>query len=121
VSTNNEKYTMSICGQRQAKDFLKKTFCLKSWGNQLRIMTGFPTEKCNLKGHLLKLGWINSHQWDIYQEASETASHILYDCQALATLRPTHLGHHFTKPGDIQDISVSRILHLVQGGRLQNL
>jgi hypothetical protein len=48
------------------------------------------------------------------------ASHILYDCEAVATLRFMHLGHHFMKPGDIEDISVSKILHFVQCARLLN-
>ena len=44
----------------------------------------------------------------------ETASHILRDCETLTTLRYRHLCHHFLKPGDFEDISVSRILHFVQ-------
>jgi hypothetical protein len=30
--------------------------------------------------------------------------------QALAVLRLRHLGHHFAKPGDIADISISKVL-----------
>jgi hypothetical protein len=43
------------------------------------------------------------------------ASHILYDCEALATLSFRHLGRHFIKPGVFEDISVSKILHFFQG------
>jgi hypothetical protein len=49
-----------------------------------------------------------------------TASHMLCDCETLATLRLRHLGHHFVKPGDFEDISVSKILHFVQGAGLLN-
>jgi hypothetical protein len=45
------------------------------------------------------------------------ASHVLCDCVELATLRFQHVGHHFMKPDDFEDISV-RILHYVQGAWL---
>ena len=48
------------------------------------------------------------------------ASHVLCDCETLATLRFRHLGHHFMKPGDFEDVSVSKILHFVQGAGLLN-
>ena len=54
------------------------------------------------------------------QAASEMASHVLCNCEALATLRFRHLGCHFMKPGDFEDISVSKILHFVQGAGLLN-
>jgi len=47
------------------------------------------------------------------------ASHVLCDCEALATLRFRHLGH-FMKPGDFENISLSRKLHFVQGTGLLN-
>jgi hypothetical protein len=47
-----------------------------------------------------------------------TASHVPCDCEALATLSFRHLGHHFMKRDDFEDISVSKILHFVQGARL---
>jgi hypothetical protein len=83
-------------------------------------MTKLLTGKCHLKGHLFKLGLVNSPECNRYKQASEMASHILCDCDALATLRFRHLGHHFTKPGDFEDISVSKILHFVQGAGLLN-
>jgi hypothetical protein len=77
--------------------------------NQLRIMTGLLTGHCHLKGHLFKLGLINSPECNRCKQASETASHILCVCEALATLRFRHLGCHFMKPGDFEDISVSKV------------
>jgi hypothetical protein len=44
----------------------------------------------------------------------------LFDCEALATLRFKHLGHHFMKPGGFEDISVRKILHFVQGAGMLN-
>ena len=43
------------------------------------------------------------------------ASRVVCDCEALATLRLGHQGHHFMEPGDTEDICVSSILHFVQG------
>jgi hypothetical protein len=54
--------------------------------NQLRIMTGLLTEYCHLKGHLFKLGLLNRPEYNGCKQASETASHVLCDCEALATL-----------------------------------
>jgi hypothetical protein len=42
-------------------------------------------------------------------------SHILCDCEVLATLRFRHMGHYFIKSGDFEGISVSKILHFSQG------
>jgi hypothetical protein len=88
--------------------------------NQLRIMTGLLIGHCHLKGHLFNLGLVNSLEYDRCKQASETASHILCDREALATLRFRHLGYHFIKPGDFEDISVNKILHFVQGAGLLN-
>ena len=82
-------------------------------------MTGLLTGHYHLKGHLFKLGLANSPECDRCKQAYETSSHILCDCEALATLKFRHLGY-FMKPGDSGDISVSRILHFVQGMGLLN-
>jgi hypothetical protein len=37
-------------------------------------------------------------------QTSETASHVLGDCEALAAIRFKYLGYHFMKPGDFKDI-----------------
>jgi ribosomal protein S27AE len=79
--------------------------------NQLRILTGLFTEHCHLTVHLFKLGLIDSPECDRCKQASETASHVLGDCEALAAIRFSYLGYHFMKPGDFKDISVSRLLH----------
>ena len=43
------------------------------------------------------------------------ASHVVCDCEALATLRLVHRAHHFMEPGDTEDICVSKTVHFVQG------
>ena len=66
------------------------------------------------------MGLVYSAKCDRCKQASETASYVLSDCKALATLRYRHLGFHLMKPGDFEDISVSKMLHFVQGAELLN-
>jgi hypothetical protein len=83
-------------------------------------MTGLLTGHYHSEGHLFNLVPVNSPECNRCKQASETASHGLCDFEALATVRFRHLGHHFMKPGDFEDISVSKILHFVQGAGLLN-
>jgi hypothetical protein len=39
----------------------------------------------------------------------ETSAHILYECEALASLRYVHLGSFFLEPEDIKTISLGAI------------
>jgi hypothetical protein len=116
------KHWQSTHAQRQAmglkKNLLKKLEnCSTSAQTQLRIITGLLTEHCNLKGYLFKVGLVNSPGCDKCKQASETASHVLCQCKALATFRFRPLCYHFIKSGDFEDIAVSTILHFfkVQG------
>jgi hypothetical protein len=90
TSRKHEEDWQSIRGQRQAKGFLKRSSAKKAGQllnpsrNQLR-MTGLLTGHCHLKGHLFKLGLVNSPKCNRCKQASETASHVLCDCEALAT------------------------------------
>jgi hypothetical protein len=68
-----------------------------------------------LKKHEFKLGLIYGSRCDRWQQASTTASHVLRDCAALATVRFKHLGQHCMTPGDLKDISIRRSLHFIQG------
>jgi hypothetical protein len=125
TSRKHEEHWQSIHGHRQAKGFLKNPSAKRAGEllnlsrNQLRIMTGLLMGQCHLKGHLFKLGMVNSPKCNRCKQASEMASNVLCDCEALATLRFRHLGH-FIKPGDFEDISVSTILQFVQGAGLLN-
>jgi hypothetical protein len=125
TSRKHEEHWQSICGQRQAKGFLKKPSAkkagelLKLSRNRLRTMTGLLTGHCNLKGHLFNLGLVMSPKCNRWKQTCEMASHVLCDCEALATVRFRHLGH-FMRLGNFEDISVSRILHFVQVAGLLN-
>jgi hypothetical protein len=65
-------------------------------------------------------GLVNSPKCDGCKQASETTLHILCVCEALATLRFRHLGCHFMKLGDFEDIFISKILHFFQSVELLN-
>jgi hypothetical protein len=103
------------------KGFLKKVSAEKGGEllnlsrNQLHIMMGSLTGHWVLEGHLFKPELVKNPKCYRCKQASETASHVLCDCEALAPLRFRHLGHHFMKSSDFEGISVSKILHLVQG------
>jgi hypothetical protein len=126
TNKKHEEYSQSIHGQKQAKGFLKRPSAKRAGElvnlsrNRLRTMMGLLTGHRHLKGHLHKLGLVNSPECDRCKKASETASRVLCNCQALAALRFRHLGQHFMKPGDLEEMSVSRILRFVQSVQLLN-
>jgi hypothetical protein len=72
-------------------------------------MMGFQQDT-HLKGHLFKLGLVNCSGCAKCKQAYE----------ALATLSFIHLDH-FMKPLGFEGISVSRILHFVQGVGMPNI
>jgi hypothetical protein len=114
---------MGIDGNETAKGFLKRTSVktaedlLKFSRNCLRIMTGLLTGHCHFKGTLWLL---DCPKCDRCKQASETASHVLCDCDALAVLRLMQLGHCFLKPDDFADMSSSKVLLCIQSAGLLN-
>jgi hypothetical protein len=75
---------------KQAKAFIQRSSANKAmerlkWNtNQLwwtvRLLTGY----CHLKGHLFKLGLVNSPRFERCLEEEESDTHILCDCEAIA-------------------------------------
>ena len=93
---------------------------LKFSRNQLREMRGLLTGHCLLKRYLFKSGLVDKPGHNRCQQASEMASHVPCNCDALAVLTFRHQGHHFLKPGDHAHISLSKILHFVKSVKLLN-
>ena len=73
-----------------------------------------------LRGHSHLKGLADTPGSDRCIHVSETTTHILCDCKALAKLRLRHLGQHFMKPDDSEDTYICRILHSVQDAVLLN-
>ena len=46
--------------------------------------------------------------------------HMFFVCDALEVATFRHLGHHFLKPGDFADISLSKVLHFVDSAERLN-
>jgi ribonuclease HI len=116
VCREHHKYWQSILGQRHAKGFLDRPSAkrtaelLKLSRFQIKQVTVLLTGHCHLRGHLFKLGKLSSPNCRRCYHETETASHVLCDCEALADLRFRHLGRFFLKPGDYHEILLSRIL-----------
>jgi len=59
------------------------------------------------------MGLGSSPGCDRYKQTNETITLVLCDFKALTVFRFRHLAHHFLKPGDSANISVSRIMNFV--------
>jgi hypothetical protein len=58
------------------------------------------------------MGLVDSTGLDRCKQAFEMALHVL--CQALEVLILRQLAHHFMKPGDFADVTISKILQFLK-------
>jgi hypothetical protein len=65
------------------------------------------------KGHL-RLGLVTSPRCERCLEKEESATHILFDCQATACLRLRHLGYYFMQPSYHHDAALRRVLRFIK-------
>ena len=99
----------------------------KSWGaipleqKLAKNDDGLLRWHCHLTGHLYKLELVDSPGRDTCKQASQMASHVLCDCEALVVLRLRHLGSHFFQAVNNANISVSNTVQFVQSVRLLNV
>jgi hypothetical protein len=114
------KQWVFITGHKLAKELIpgpsaKRTRdLLKLNRDQLRWIVGLHTGHCHLKGHLFKLGLMNDPTCERCLEADESATHVLCDCEAIAHLRFRDLGQFFMEPGDLYDVPISKVLHVIR-------
>jgi hypothetical protein len=91
--------------QRQAQMLISgpsptaKTGLLSFNGTQPRVVTGLPTGHNTLRRHTYLMGLINSPLYRRCGTEEETSAHILFECEALASLRHAHLGSFFGPKG----------------------
>jgi len=76
---------------------------------QSRVVTGLLTGHNTLRRHLYLLGLLDSPLRRKCGVKEETSAHILFECEALATLRHRYLGSFFLEPGDVKSITLGAI------------
>jgi hypothetical protein len=71
-------------------------------------------KQSHLNGYLFKLGQTDDCTSERCLEEDESATHVLYDCEAIAHLRSGHLGQVFMETNDIYDAPISEVLHFIR-------
>jgi len=101
--------------QRQAREFISgpslgtraKFFTFNR--TQSRVVTGLLTGHNTLRRHLCLLGLLDSHLCRKCGVRKETSAHILYECEALASLKHAYLGFFLLEPEDIKSLGLGAI------------
>jgi hypothetical protein len=73
--------------------------------NQLWRVVGLLTGQGHLKGHLFKLGLVNSLRCKRCLEKEEPTTHILHDFEAIGYLRSHHMVRYFLEPSGYHESS----------------
>jgi hypothetical protein len=73
---------------------------------QSRAVTGLLTGRNTPRRHLHLMGLSNSPLCRRCGTEDETSAHILFECEALASLRQVYLGSFFLEPEDINSLGV---------------
>jgi hypothetical protein len=102
-------FTAAESSARRTKDLLKLN------RDQLRWVVVGLYRTLSPKGPLFKLGLTDDPIFERCLEEDESATHILYDCEAIAYLRFRHLGQFFMEPTDYYDAPINKVLHFSRG------
>jgi hypothetical protein len=107
--------------QRQARelisgpDLTKGARLLPFNRTQSRVVIDLLTGHNTLRRHLYIMGLNNNPTCRKCGAEEETSVHILYECEALASLRHTYLGSSFLDPEDIRKLSMGTIWNFAEG------
>jgi len=82
---------------------------------QSMAVIGLLTGRNTLRRHLYIMGLINSPTCRKCGTEEETSVHILFECEAFASLRHTHLCSFFLDPEDIRKLSIGTIRNFGNG------
>jgi hypothetical protein len=82
---------------------------------QSRVVIGPLTGHNTLRRHLYIMGLSNNPICRKCSTEEETSVRILCECEALASLRHTHLGSFFLDPEDIRKLSIGAIWNFAKG------
>jgi len=113
--------------QRQAQELISgpnwsaKTRILSFNRTQFRVMIGLITGHNTLRRNLHLMGLTNSPLSRRCGVGEETLTHILCECEALASLRHIHLGSFFLDPEDIKSSSLGTIWNFSRGTGLTRI
>jgi hypothetical protein len=124
TNRNHKKYWEFTTGLKQTKGLLlgpsarRTKDLLKLNRDQLRWVAGLLTGHYHQKGHLFKLGLTEDPICERCQEEDESATHILYDYEAIAYLKFRHLGQFFMEPSDYNDSPIYKVLQFIRGAGL---
>jgi hypothetical protein len=107
--------------QRQARELISGPD-LAMWARllsfnrtQTRVVIGLLTGHNTLRRHLHIMGLCNDPMCKKWGTEEETSVHILCECEALASLRHTHLGSFLLNPEDIRELGVGAIWNFAKG------
>jgi hypothetical protein len=76
---------------------------------QSRVVTGLLTGHNCLRRHLDIMGLLGSPLYSKCGAGEETSAHVLWECEALVTLRHIYLGSIFLGPEDVGGLSLRAI------------
>jgi hypothetical protein len=72
------------------------------------------------KGTSFKLGLAAGATCETCLEEDESATHVLYDCEAITYLIIRHLGQFFMETSDYYDALINEVLHFIRSVELIN-
>jgi hypothetical protein len=110
--------------QRQARELISgsnlatRARLLSFNRTQSRVVIGLLTGHNILRRYLYVMGLINNPICRKCGTEEETSVHILCECEALASLRHTHLGSFFMDREDIRKLSIGAIWNFAEGTAL---
>ena len=96
-------------------DLAIRTRLLSFNRTQFRVVIRLLTGNNTLRRHLYIMGLSNNPTCRKCGTEEETSVHILYECDALVSLRDTYLGFFFMDPEDIRKLSIGDIWNFAKG------
>lgn len=118
---------VTLPGCRQAKEMLgnfnhrRSEMLIRLNKNSLRILTGFLTGHCKLKGHLKKMSIVEENNCRFCQDSEETPIHLLTECDAVGHRRAKFLGSHQVRIRDAPLLEPQQLLNFIKGLGLQEV
>ena len=91
---------------------------LKVNRTQSRVVIGLLTGHNTLRRHLYIMQLSNTSTCRKCGSKEETSAHVLYECEAMTSLRHAHLGYFFMDREDIRKLSIGAIWNFGKGSGL---